>query len=503
MSTLPGDATIDGYVAGSAYPTHVHADLMPAWLAAALRWQGVVPPPVRGPIRMLDIGCGDGIALTMTAASHPQGQFTGIDAMPGHAARGTAFGAAHGIGNVEIRCATFEDALAGDAGRYDYIICQGVIAWVHAQNRARVLDLAARTLAPGGVFAVGYNAMPGWQDRLTMQRMLRDLAGETGGPPAARFDAALDRVAGLREAGVYGLPQSRIDEVREMRGHVPGDYFPHEYLNTNWAPLWSSDVKAEMSARGLAFAGQAGFERLRRDFYLKRAQRDALDGIADPVLCDTLADVFCNTAFRVDLYVREAVAGPPADLVGDVWLGALNTVDNTAFACRTPAGRLSFDNPAARHLLDALASGPRRFGDIVADADLARADLCNAADALLTARHIQPVAPPHPLPHAGDMNRALLDAAFSATGPAVDALIGTHGTITLARNESLIAGTGTAALSARAAADPAFCARLFNPDTGPQDPEVLAAMASARTGTLARLARLGVAIPPPGSLACD
>ncbi|MEM7240193.1 MAG: methyltransferase regulatory domain-containing protein, partial [Pseudomonadota bacterium] len=287
------------------------------------------------------------------------------------------------------------------------------------------------------------------------------------------------------------------------RGHVPDDYFPHEYLNRNWAPLWSSDIKAEMSARGLVFAGQAGFERLRRDFYLKRAQRDALDGLADPVLCDTLADIFCNTAFRVDLYVRDAAAGPLADLVRDVWLGALTTVEDATFACPTPAGQLSFDNPAARHLLDALASGPRRFGDIVADADLARADLANAADALVTGRHIQPVAPPHPLPHADDMNRALLDAAFSGTGPAADALIGTHGTITLARNEGLIAGTGAAALLARAAADPAFRARLFNPETGPQDPEVLAAMASTRTGTLARLARLGVALPPPDSVACD
>ncbi|MEM6934686.1 MAG: class I SAM-dependent methyltransferase, partial [Pseudomonadota bacterium] len=460
-----------------------------------LRWQGTRPPSVDGSVRMLDIGCGDGIAIALTAASCPDGQFCGIDGMPEHVARGTAFAASHEIDNLELRCLTFEDALEAADGLYDYIISQGVIAWVSAENRARVLDLAASKLAPGGVFAVGYNAMPGWQDRLTMQRLLRELADGTEGAPSQRFHRSLEMLEAIEAAGAYALPKNRLEELHDLQERLPADYFPHEYLNENWAPLWSSDVRNEMMSRGLTFCGQTNFGRLREDFCLKAAHRTALENINNPLLRDSLIDLFCNTGFRVDMFVREPAGGLKEDLIEEAWLSALCSVEEARFECRTAAGRLKFDNPAARHLLHALHGGPRRFGDILAEATISTPDLVNAADALLTGRHIQPASPPRDVPSADDLNMAILYSAATGEGVQVEALVGSHGVVTCRLNELLVAGMGNEALIDRARTDPAFRERMFDTDAGLDDPETSAAIDRGRDAIKSRLARMGVRLP--------
>ena len=181
------------------------------------------------------------------------------------------------------------------AGRQaDYVASQGVLAWVSPANQAALLDLAARMLRPGGVFCVGYNSLPGWSRIAGFQRLVRALAegiGQFAGAVRGRPCADPRRRDGA---------QAVLDWLRTDK--LPPDYFAQEYLNLHWTPLWSGDVIAAAAERGLVFAGQAHPSRVRPDFTLRKAWRNALAGIADPAAREIAADLYVDSFYREDIF---------------------------------------------------------------------------------------------------------------------------------------------------------------------------------------------------------
>ncbi len=376
---------LDGYMSEIAYPAHFESRTAPAWIAGAMALAGLRPPSLRR-FRLLDLGCGDGIGLAASAAAHPEAAFEGIDGAEAHVARGLAFPGRPK--NLTLRAATFE-AATGGAADCDFVTAQGVLAWVSPAARAALFDLAAARLAPGGVFAVGYNAMPGWAGRMALRRALVAFAAGAEGGPVERFDAALAAVEALGGTALGSVPTGLVEWLRKLRGEAPEAYFPHEWLSEGWAPLWSVEAMAMAAARGLRYAGQAGFDRIRPDLTLRRAQREALARVPEAER-DGMVDLFRDASFRVDLYVRDAAADPEAR--DALWLAAAAGPE-APLEHAGPAGRLRFDNEAARRLMAALSEGPRAFAEIAAEAPLGLADLRNALDCLLIAGLVRPAAP--------------------------------------------------------------------------------------------------------------
>jgi len=412
--------TIDGYVADSLYPSTFHAAFAPAWLDAILAWNRLRPPRTpRAPFTFVDLGCGDGAGLMLLAAAHPEGRFIGLDAMAAHVALGQALAAEIGLDNVELHCRGFAEAGDMPAGKADYVASQGVLAWVSPANQAALLDLAVRMLRPGGIFCVGYNSLPGWSRIAGFQRLVRALADEHPGNSRARFEAALAQI----RAGEM-VPKAVLDWIKTDK--LPPDYFAQEYLNRHWTPLWSGDVIAAAAARGLVFAGQAHPSRVRPDFTLRKAWRDALAGIADPAAREIAADLYVDSFYREDIFSR----GEPERLADDearslrlaqVWASRSGT--DVKFECRSPAGRISFDNAAARAILARLEDGPARLADVP---DIGPEDLLNTIDALHLAGLVAPLDPAVGVPRAAAANRRLCGAL---AGSSRNARVGANGVV--------------------------------------------------------------------------
>lgn len=418
---MSGAPDLGGYVAAIAYPSRFIAEASPGWLAGRVALAGRAGPRAEGGFRLLDLGCGDGIGLALSAASHPQARIEGVDGNPAHIARGTAFAHAAGIDNLVLRAATFAEMAGGAA--CDFVTALGVIAWVDAATRAQVFDIAAARLAPGGVFAVSYNTLPGWSDRLVLQALLRRFGAEAGGGPVAAFDAALARVAALAAAGEPGLPRGRIAELQAARGELDPAYFPHEYLNAHWRPLAHGEVRAAMAARGLDYVGQAHGASLRPDLTLGRAARAAWGSEPDAAAREALVDAAVNRAFRCDLYQRPGGAG-----VAPVWLMAAVPGD-ARLQAQVPGGRLGYATPAARGVLAALQSGPRALEDLGALAP--EAALRDAVDCLLIGGQVWLCAPPTGAGAGARTVNAMLAAAGT---PPVLARAGGHGAVASPRD---------------------------------------------------------------------
>lgn len=431
---------IDGYGDDSLYPSNFHVQFTPSWTDRMLVRHGVTPRrKPRDAFTLIDLGCGDGVGQIVSAASHPEGHFLGIDAIPGHIERGAALAARCAVSNVALRCATFADVLADSLPAADYVTAQGVLSWVSPTNQAALFAIAARTLKPGGVFTVGYNSMPGWAPIMAFQRLLRAVAADRPGDPTERFESACDAI---RQSGMIG--QHVFDWLDPLRERLPRDYFAHEYINRHWEPFWSSDVAAMASAHGLVFAGSAYAQRLREDFAFRASERNGLAAFENPVARELAADIALNCWFRIDQFIKPPFASideASADAAWlDGWWALQRPAAEAAFETKSAAGTLRFDNDAARAIVAALDTGP---GVLRGTAGLSAADILNTVDALFFADLIRPAEPPASTPAALAVNRAVRESAQQDLP--INAFAGRNGPAGLARDE--IVSAGSAALA--------------------------------------------------------
>ncbi len=439
---MVSDPGMDGYFTGTDYPAQLVQQMTPAQIVAAAAWQGVAGPDLTGPFRMLDIGCGKGAALALAAASHPSGQFQGIDGMQSHIAAGQAF--AGDLPNLTLEHATFDQALASARDDADLIVMHGVLSWAGPTARQQAMDLAAARLKPGGLLAASYNALPGGARQLAFQHMIRALAragshgGSHGGSgdgfcdPAARFRAAFGQVRQMADAGFDAIQPEVLRRLTDLAAEAPTEYFLHEYMHDGWTPFWAADVKAEFAARGLVFAGSVDFLRMRPDLCLTFPQA-AFAEAAEAGQMDLLVDMGLDVVFRSDLYARAPVRDDPAGLRKSVWLGAVAEPGARA-VIETPGQRAAPDPAVVAGVLAMLVDGPLSLTEILGGEPDRGGPVLDAVEQLLAVGHLLALAPPSDNDSAAHALNARL-AAAAATGPGpipVDGLAGRCGPVHVA-----------------------------------------------------------------------
>lgn len=420
-------AHIDGYVADTVYPSGFHQPFQAPWIDAVLAMRGVVPPRGEGDaFTLVDLGCGDAIGLILAAASHPQGRFIGVDAMPEHIARGQAAIEGIGLDNIKLVCGGFSDVIDHADASADYVTAQGVLAWISADNRASMLDLAARWLRPGGALCVGYNAYPGWNSIAPMQALVRAIALEKPGNSTERFRAAVEHA---RNSGA--VEDSVWQWLDDLRSRMSENYFAHEYLNAHWQPCWSGDVISAMGEHGLAFIGQAGTQRLRDDYCYTAVQQRALAGFDHVAAREIAADLLTECWFRRDVFLKMPGLGfsateASAHRMQGYWALSRNSKPEMAMTHATLAGLMDFDNAAARAILAALENGSARLSAIAADSGIGAPDLLNSIDALFVANRVVPMDAPMAGGAADLANEWLADQGIDIDGRAT-----AHGALTI------------------------------------------------------------------------
>src|SRR5262245_17240386 len=144
-------------------------ELAPAWLDHVALSAGFQAPVRERGFTWCDLGCGQGISAALFAATHPAGQFYGIDAMPAHIEHAQRFAEEAGIGNVHFHSTDFAEAADIAFEGFDYIVAHGVYSWVDEATQAAMRRFIDRHLKPGGLVYISYNAMPGRAPDLPFQ----------------------------------------------------------------------------------------------------------------------------------------------------------------------------------------------------------------------------------------------------------------------------------------------------------------------------------------------
>ena len=403
-------AQVKGYVADVPYVRAFIHYLAPAWLDHVAVVSGVVPPARKDGFAWCDLGCGQGVTAVMLAAMHPAGHFHAIDAMPEHIDHGRRFAADADVPNVSFHAADFAAANDLSLPKFDYIVAHGVYSWVGPEIRADMRSFIDRHLKRGGLVYISYNAMPGRAADLPFQRLVRALGETCAGDSTERVVAALnivDSFLALKAPALVASPMLSL--LKEQRDKVATTYLAHEYMGQHWDPLFVTEVRSDMATIELAPVGSATLVENHDAFVLGQAAREALAAIGDENVRELARDFLIDQFFRRDLFVRE---GEQLDEQGQrkrlfaSTFALIHGASKIEYTLRTAAGRLNFDNAAARGIIAGLSSGPRRLGALAEQGGAAADDIIANAMVLCASTQIRPV-------ESGQASVAAMNAAIS------------------------------------------------------------------------------------------
>lgn len=299
-----------GYPVERAYTPNLQPDLAPDHLALVTLACGRLPPACdRGAsgraFRYLELGCGFGVGLAALAAANPHGHFTGVDFLPEHIAAAEGLREEAGLGNLDLIETDFESLAAEDGPRFDHVVLHGVFTWISPRNRAAVVEILRRRVAPGGLVYVGCNAMPGWTALAPARRMVRDLVAAGRGDPAA-VRAALSRWVEMDGGEAARGFWSRVQGL-------PDAYLLHEFGAEHGDALWSVELEAAMAPAKLQRIGATRLHHAMDALRFDAAEREQLSAAEAEGWGATARDLLAKASFHHALFARGAPRASEAE----------------------------------------------------------------------------------------------------------------------------------------------------------------------------------------------
>jgi len=174
-----------GYVTDVSYEAGYYQEQSPGQLRLACLLSGAAWDVPDDGAHYLELGCGVGLGAMVIAAANPGWRITGLDFNPSHIASARALARDTGLDNItfiEADLGNFAESQAGlGLPEADIVTAHGVWSWVGPEVQAGIVRLLQAKLRAGGVFHLSYNALPGWQGMLAVQRLVREAGLRLGG----------------------------------------------------------------------------------------------------------------------------------------------------------------------------------------------------------------------------------------------------------------------------------------------------------------------------------
>lgn len=365
---------------GKGYVTDI--DYLPGWypqqspmhLALACLLLGVACdlPADDEDVHYLELGCGLGFGAMVVAASNPAWRVTAIDFNPAHIAQARSVAREAGLTNITFLEADLATLMDEEDGRRlpqaDFVSLHGVWSWVSPAVRAGIVRLLRAKVVAGGVVHISYNALPGWQSGIGMQRLFLMAGAHGSGTTDQRVMGGIDLMRRLLEAEAVHLHGSMVPRrMAERLGTMAPAYVSHEFMNQNWSPCFHADVTAALYEAKLDWIGSASLLDNYANLALTEAQRAIYDQIDDPTLRELVKDTCLLRSLRHDVFVRGTQRISPATrdaTLRGLMLALTVPSKDASFEVTVGAGTASLSDEYYGPVLRHLEAGPCSVADL-------------------------------------------------------------------------------------------------------------------------------------------
>lgn len=345
-------------------------DQGPQALNLACVLNGIEPVSIDTDFNYLEIGTGQSVVSDRLAMAYPQGRFFYINVGSAQVAQQQQSASRDEPANLIKLESTLADLAAGQVKlpQFDFITAFGVYGRV-ANVRRHIVDILASHLTSGGIFHVGYDAMPGWTSSMPLQwlvcqygrnpegfglnlqggeQILRALAeldaGYPGGISDPTLKACIDSIGGAENVGLLSSA----------------------FISDEWEALYHIDVVRELAEAKLDYACSAVPLEAYPKHCFSKDELALLDSITDSGLQQTARDCLRNVSFRNDIYVRGSrrmASKERLEWLSTVGLALLVERDQALATVDLPSGD-STDASATAAVLDCLAKRSRNLGEL-------------------------------------------------------------------------------------------------------------------------------------------
>jgi methyltransferase-like protein/2-polyprenyl-3-methyl-5-hydroxy-6-metoxy-1,4-benzoquinol methylase len=287
------------------YQSFPYSQSRPERLATLATLFGMTPPNFET-ARVLELGCASGGNLIPHAVHYPKGHYVGVDLSKVQIDAGLAEIKALGLKNIELKHCSITD-IDASFGKFDYIICHGVLSWVPDFVRDKIFEIANKNLTENGVAYISYNTLPGWN----MVRTIRDMMLYH----AQRFEKAADKVAQARALLAFvqeslkdaDTPYAKfLTQETELLSKQGDHYLRHDHLEEENKQYYFHEFMEAAAKNNMQYLGDVSLSSM----YLGNmgsAVAEKLQGINDIVRTEQYMDFITNRRFRSTLLCHQGV----------------------------------------------------------------------------------------------------------------------------------------------------------------------------------------------------
>jgi len=302
-----------------------------------------------------------------------------------------------------------------DLAAFDYITLHGLYSWVSPDVRRGIRAFITNKLKVGGIVYLSYNAMPGWGAAGPLRRFFVDTAPRLDGDLVERAQKIIAMLVDLQAKGAPLFTETpTASRVLERLTKSDIRYVAHEFLGTNWEPLYFADLNREMEAIGLRFVGHA---EILGNFPALSAVPELLDNLldcADRFSRESIHDFVTNRFFRRDVFVRADEAHETLsddDDLESTLFGFLVSAEHAPNSIEWAGGNVSFSGAWFDRLKKLLAYRVLSLSEIIQDPILRNCpknDLVNGIKQLTIGGFFAPFARREIEPPGGPVERIRL-----------------------------------------------------------------------------------------------
>ncbi len=260
---------------------------------------GVQPPAVEN-ARILDIGCAEGGNMIDFAESYPESYSLGIDLSKVQITNGMEIVKSLGLKNIDLKHLSILD-IDESFGKFDYIICHGVISWVPDVVRDKIFEISSKLLSPNGIAFISYNTLPGWN----MQKTIRDMmmfhssAFTDNRDKLQQAKLLLDFVSDSLEGSETPYSKFLQHETNFLK-NLGNSYLLHEYLGEENTAFYFQEFVSNARKHNLNYLGDSSLSAMFvGNLPAKTAEK--LQSINDIVRTEQYMDFITNRKFRTTL----------------------------------------------------------------------------------------------------------------------------------------------------------------------------------------------------------
>jgi methyltransferase-like protein/cyclopropane fatty-acyl-phospholipid synthase-like methyltransferase len=281
------------------YQSYPYAQSSPEKLATLGTLFGMTPPNIET-ASVLELGCAEGGNIIPHAVHYPKGKYVGVDLSKVQIDAGLANIKALGLKNIELKHCSITD-IDESFGKFDYIICHGVLSWVPEFVREKILEISSKNLTENGIAYISYNTLPGWN----MVRTIRDmmLYHSKG---FAKPDEKVTQSRALLEFVKESLEGSEAPYAKvlfqetELLAKQGDHYLRHDHLEDNNKQFYFNEFMTEAAKNNMQYLSDSSLASM----YLGNMSAgvaEKLKNLNDIVRTEQYMDFITNRRFRSTL----------------------------------------------------------------------------------------------------------------------------------------------------------------------------------------------------------